>query len=182
MEKAFWTLDILAVALVGAAANRLRGGAIRLPGGDLVGRLIWTAFVVAIGAWHALPPAWCVALALAGYASTTIGQFGALDMGYRSGLPWPSAALRITAYGAARALPLALVLGLAGRTWWPLALATLAALPAYDIPWRLPDAALRLPYLGRGTGPGPARDPPQLAEALHGAALGLALLASMIGA
>lgn len=165
---------ILLAAVLGAVANRLRGGAIPL-GGDAPGRVIWAVYVAALGFAVGVPLPWCAALLLVGYATTTVGQFNALDVGHRSGMAWPGAALRITAFGAVRALPLAVVLALAGRQWWPMALATLAALPAYDAPWRLPDAALRLRHLGRGTGPGPARDPPQMAEALHGAALGLAL-------
>lgn len=160
--------------VLGAVANRLRGGALALPG-DAPGRAIWAAYVAVGGLVLGMPLPWCGALLLAAYASTTVGQFDALDMGRRSGMAWPSAALRITAYGAVRALPLALVLALAGRAWWPMALATLAAVIAYDLSWRLPDAALRLRYLGRGTGPGVARNPPEMAEAIHGAALGLAL-------
>lgn len=162
------------VALLGAVANRLRGGAINL-GGNLPGRLAWAVTCALIAAPLGLPLPWCAALGAAAFIGTLFGQFGALDVGHRSGMAWPEAAARITLYGAARALPVALVLFLAGRTWLPMALATLAALPAYDLPWRLPDAALRLPCLGRGTGPGPARDPPEMAEAIHGAALALAL-------
>lgn len=175
-------------ALMGAAANRVRGGLVALPGGTQVARAVWGAVCglacLKLG-W------WSLAVAGSAFVGCMVGQFGGLSMGHRpvaahqatvfgflhfpdlfSVSPW----VTMTAWGLARvAGPTAVIAYLGGAWWWPL-LSGLACAPIYWAVWLLPDWALRVPGLGKGTGPGNGRDPAEMAEALHGAVMLAALV------
>lgn len=164
-------------AVGGAFVNRVRGGLFPL-GGNLPGRLAWAAFCGLL----TLKAGWgCLAVAAAAYVGTLFGQFGALDMGRRSGMAPGQVVMRITAYGLLRAVPVAAVLWLLGLHWQPTAFVGGLAALAYEAPWAFPDWMLRVKGFGRGStedgaDPGPpGRDRAEWGEVLHGAALGLAL-------
>lgn len=174
-------LHLALAALIGSVGNRMRGGALAVPGGDLVARLFW-GVPAGIVAWSIGQPWWLApAVGLGAYVGTTAGMFGGLSMGRRGARPRSSPWLTMTAWGFCRvALPVAALWPVYG----PAALVVLASgllCPfIYDLVWRAPKWMYQ-PWLGYGDGPKAGYDPPQLAEALHGAVMMAALAFTTAG-
>lgn len=170
----------LAAAVVGALGNRIRGGLFPIPGGTQVGRLVGWGLPVAAMAWLCGMVWWAAVLAgLGAFLGCCVGQYGGLSMGHRGPAPAVSPWLTMTVWGLARVAGPAVVVWWTGGAWWLVVASGLACAPIYWAVWMLPDWALRIPGLGRGTGPGEARDQPEVAEALDGALM-LAFLAGAV--
>lgn len=168
----------IAAACVGALGNRVRGGLWAIPGGDVPARMLgWGLPCIAIAA-EAGAGWWAFAIGLGAFLGCSFGQYGALSMGHRGGATGWRAWAGMTAFGLGRTFLPALVVWWIGGAWWAVILSGLFAPIAYDVVWRVPSWAY-LRGLGRGDGP-PNYDPPELAEALHGAAMGLALYLAIV--
>lgn len=171
-------LLILAAAIIGALGNRIRGGLFPVPGGTQVGRLVGWAIPCTLVAgplgW------WALAVGAGAFLGCCVGQYGGLSMGHRGPAPAVSPWLTMTGWGLARVAGPALVVWWTGGAWWWLLASGMACAPLYAAVWLLPDWALRIPGLGRGTGPGDARDQPEMAEAWHGVLMLPALLKGVL--
>ena len=171
-----WFL-LIPAALLGALGNRLRGGlwGDKIRWGTGVARLCAWGIPSGLGAWALGIPWWAAAVVILGaWAGCTVPQFGGLSMGNRPGGTSGAAAWAgMTAWGLLRMGGAALVAWWFGGAWWfPLA-AGLACAPVYAAVWLLPPSAL-FPGLGA------PNDPPEMAEALHGALMGAALAAAFL--
>lgn len=171
--------EAAAAALVGAIGNRIRGGLLPIPGGTQVGRLVGWGLPCAAVAWLCgAPPLYAALIGLGAFLGCCVGQYGGLSMGHRGGAPRISPWLTMTAWGVARVgLPALVVWWLAGAWWW-LLVSGLACAPLYWVVWHVPSWAY-LRGLGYGDGPATGFDPPELAEALHGAVMVVALVAAV---
>lgn len=167
-------LSCLAGAIVGAFGNRIRGGLLPIPGGTQVGRLVGWGLPMAALAWPL--GWWALAVGAGAFLGCCVGQFGGLSMGHRGPGPAVSPWLTMTVWGLARvAGPVAILLMLHHPAGAALVLVSgLACAPLYDLAWRVPPW-IYVKGLGYGDGPATGYDPPELAEALHGALMGLAL-------
>lgn len=163
-----WAL-VLPFALIGALGNRLRGGlwGSVIGWGSGVARLGAWGIPCGVGAWACGAPWWAALAVIVGaWAGCTVPQFGALSMGHRGGTSGALAWGAMTLWGLARMGSVVLVAWwLGGAWWWPLAAGLLCA-PLYELAWHVP-----LPVRGLGY----PDDPPEMAEALHGAAMGAGL-------
>ncbi len=171
----------LAAAVAGALGNRIRGGLLPIPGGTQVGRLLGWGLPVAAMAWLCGMAWWGAVLAGVGaFLGCCMGQFGGLSMGHRGPAPAVSPWLTMTVWGLARvAGPAAILLALHHPAGATLVMASgLACAPIYDLAWRVPPRVY-LRGFGYGDGPATGYDPPELAEALHGAVMLAALAAGV---
>lgn len=172
---------IIAAAFLGALGNRIRGGLFPMPGGTQVGRLVGWGLPCALVAWTGLP--WWAALpvGVGAFAGACVGQYGGLSMGHRGARPAVSPWLTMFAWGSARTVLPAMALfyvahDAADIQGAALVLESGAVCPViYWAVWYVPGWAY-LRGLGYGDGPATGYDPPELAEAIHGALM-LAVLA-----
>lgn len=164
---------ILLAAIGGALTNRLRGGWLQV--GMIAGRSGW-AVVLALLAWkHGMAPLPAALLGAAAWLGCAWGQFGGLAMGMRGPRPRVSPWVTMGAWGLARVAGPVAVLAWTGGTWWPILLAGLACPAIYRAVWCVPTRILPRGF-GYGDGPDAGGDPPELAEAIHGAAIAVALV------
>ena len=170
-------IELAACAVIGALGNRIRGGVVAIPGGTQVGRLVGWGIPCALVAWLAGAVWWAAGLiGIGAFVGCMAGQYGGLSMGHRGPPPDVSPWATMTAWGVARVIGPALVAAVFlpyHMASYALLLSGLICAPIYYAVWLLP-ARVFLPYLGRTTNP-ENPDPPQLAEAIHGAVMMAAL-------
>lgn len=162
-------LAVLAGAILGAVAWRVRGGWLGGAVGWGVGSARLVAWALPMGALAALvswgSPWWLgPAVGALAFATSTLPTFGALDAGRNEGSILGDAA-RNLGRGLLTVAPLAALLWWCGyATWWVMLLAGAWMAPAYEIAWR---------WLL------PADRPETAAECLFGAAFGAALVGAI---
>jgi len=164
----------LLAAVVGAVANRIRGGWLGIHGG----RFVWGAAVGCVAIISGLAPLLSLGAALFAVAGATMGQFGGLAMGQRGEKPRVSPWLTMTAWGLARVAGPVVMVAAAHGAWWWVALSGLACAPIYRAVWWVPGKWLPRGF-GYGKGEAEGYDPPELAEAVHGAVMGVALVGAV---
>lgn len=167
----------IAAAAVFGLGNRIRGGLFPIPGGTQVGRMVgWGLPVGAAAALGGMPWWAAMLMALGAFLGCCVGQYGGLSLNHRGPPPAVSPWLTMTAWGVARVAGAALVLWWFGGVWpWRIvALSGLACAPIYWVVWHVPTWCY-LKGFGYGDGPATGFDPPELAELLHGAVMGVAL-------
>lgn len=181
-------MTLLAIALILALGNRLRGGlwGDRIGWGTQVARFCAWGIPFGASCWWLGMPWWAAMLAgIAAWAGCTAGQFGALSMGHRGGASGWTAWENMLGWGSIRiAGPFFVMVGMmivAGADYSPVwfALAGLATPAVYDVVWRVPPWVY-LPGLGYGDGPATGYDPPELAEAIMGVVFAVGLYASIV--
>lgn len=127
-------------ALIGALANRLRGGMVGriIPGiGTQLSRVVFAVMLVGSAAWQLWAVEWWMAVAaVAWWLSCIVPLFGSIDMGRNEGTVWGDAA-KGAARGLIWAVPAAAVLWWQGFEWWPMVPAGLLFPVCYEIGWRL---------------------------------------------
>lgn len=150
-------------ALIGALGFWLRGSAVfeRLTGrGATTARIVAWAMPLSALAWLLTPLGWWSAmLAVALWLGALPGWWGTLDLGRMEG-DWPQDFVLHTARGLVWMAPAAVVLAMAGATWWLPLVAGLTCGAAYEIGWRV--------HRVRAT---------EIGELLFGAACGAAVIA-----
>ena len=174
MIIAVWAVPVVCL---GALGNRIRGGLWPIPGGDVPARLLGWGIPCAVIALAAGAGWWAAAVGLAAFLGCSVGEYGALSMGHRGGATGWRAWAGMGAFGLGRTALVAGVVWWLGGAWLAVLITGLIAPAIYDLAWRVPLWAC-LPGLGRGDGP-PLYDPPELAEALHGAIMALALFLAL---
>ena len=168
------SLGLLAAAIIGSLGNRVRGGLFPMPGGDVPARLLGWGLPCALIVASAGAAWWSLAIGAGAFVGCSMGQYGGLSMGHRpnSVTGWRAWA-GMAAFGFGRVALPAAVTGWCGGAWWLVLTSGLLAPVIYDAVWRVPPAIYQRGF-GYGGGP-PAYDPPELAEAAHGAIMAIAL-------
>jgi len=159
-------------AVIGALTNRLRGGWLSVPNG----RVIWGATCALVALKIGGPS---ILVGIGATLGCMMGQYGGLAMGRRGATPRVSPWITMTAWGLARVALPAVVIAFVGGAWWWLVLSGLLCAPIYRAVWFVPGRWLP-PGFGRGDGAATGYDPPELAEAIHGAAMMMALVAGVM--
>ena len=164
-------IEVALAAVVGAIGNRVRGGMVPVPGGTQVGRLVGWALPSAVVAWVVGAPVVAAGfIGILAMLGCMAGQFGGLAMGMRGPAPKLSPWVTMQFWGFCRVLGPVVVLGVLERPWMPLLVAGLLCPAIYRAVWFVPGEWLPRGF-GYGHGKAEGYDPPQLAEAVHGAAM-----------